>query len=70
MKSKNGLLFRRDIKYTIREGQTYALIHGVAKFKLKSSIRRDKFKTFSSVCIKGNLLIVSYYTKCTFDYFY
>ena len=49
MKSKNGLLFRCDIKQAIREGQTYALRHGVAKFKPKSSVRRDKFKTFFSV---------------------
>ena len=34
MKSKNGFLFRCDIKQTIREGQTYMLTHGVTKFEL------------------------------------
>ena len=48
-KSKNRLTLRCNKNQTIREGQTYALIYKVAKFKPKSSVRRNKFKTFFSV---------------------
>ena len=39
---------------TIRKGQTYALIYWTAKFKPKSSVRSDTYKTF---CCESTIVI-------------
>ena len=45
--------FNSNLTSGFRKGQTYAFINWVVKFKLKSSIRRNKFET-SFYCDRYN----------------